>query len=243
MKVAFCRAALAHPGRGDAGITLDRARHRPAHRLRRLGGEIATDREEAVLLARIHDRQLAALQLVAPVRIDLVDHLDQGIAALDQDALLAIAGEDHVVARQRHRSGHAGRLLAGALHVEAGLALPLPAEHPLVESAGHGHVAEHRAQRFGIELGIPGPMRAIVVAQHADQAIGEIAHRFGRTGLVRARLLAGLAHIDMAEIHRVAGAEFGFGNMQRQSGRIVPGLRLLIGPIGHYALSPRYRDA
>ena len=100
-------------------------------------------------------------------------------------------------------------------------------------------MAEHRAQRFGIELGVPRPVRAIVVTQHADQTIGEVMHGVGRAGLVRARLFAGLAHIDMAEVHRVTGAEFGFGNMQAQTGRIMPGLRLWIGPVGHYALSPR----
>ncbi len=168
MEVAFRSAALAHPGRSDPAVALHRAGHRPAHRLRGLRREIAADGEEAVLAARIHDWQLAALQLVALVRVDLVDHLDQRVAALDQDALLAIAGEDHVVPRQRHRGRDAGRLLPGALHVEAGLALPLSAEHALVERARHRHVAEHGAQRIGIELGIPRPVRLVVIAQHAD---------------------------------------------------------------------------
>ena len=48
--------------------------------------EIAADGEEAVLLGGIHDRKLTALQPVPPVRVDLVDHLDQRIAARDQAA-------------------------------------------------------------------------------------------------------------------------------------------------------------
>ena len=58
-----------------------------------------------MVAARIHDRQLAALQLVAAVRVDLVDHFDQRIAAGDQDALLAIAREHHVVAGKGMRGG------------------------------------------------------------------------------------------------------------------------------------------
>ena len=50
------------------------------------------------------------------------------------------------IARQGKRGADRYRLLAGRLHVEAGLALTLGAEHPLVKRAGQRHVAEHRAQ-------------------------------------------------------------------------------------------------
>ena len=115
--------------------------HRPADRLRILGAEVARDREEAVLLVRIHDRQLAALQRIALVRIDLAHHRHQRIAARDEQALLAIGREVHVLGVHRGGGGDRDRLFPGALHVEAGLALPLGAIHAVVEHADRLHVA------------------------------------------------------------------------------------------------------
>ena len=43
-------------------------------RLRNLGAEVARNGEEAVLLVRIHDRQLAAVQRVAGVGVNLAHH-------------------------------------------------------------------------------------------------------------------------------------------------------------------------
>ena len=61
VEVALRGRAVADPAHGDAAVALDRRGHRPADRLRELRAEIARDREEAVRLVRIHDRQLAAL--------------------------------------------------------------------------------------------------------------------------------------------------------------------------------------
>ena len=237
MEVAFRSAALTHPGRGDAAVALHRAGHRPAHRLRRLRGKVAADGEEAVFAARIHDRQLAALQLVALVRVDLVDHFDQRVTALDQNALLAVAGKDHVIPRQCHRGRDAGRLLARALHVEAGLALPLPAEHAFVECARHRHVAEHLAQRVRVELGIPRSVRLVVITQNADQPEGEIAHFSWIARFVGSRGAARRGHIYMRKIDRVARPELGFGNMQRKLGAVVALCCTTLGPVGHRIVS------
>ena len=175
----------------DAAVALDRGGHRPADRLRELGAEIARDREEAVRLVRIHDRQLAALQLVAFVRVDLVHHLDQRIAARDEQALLAIGREVHVVAVQRGGGGDRDRLLAGALHVEAGLSLALGAVHAVVEDADRDHVAQHLAQRVGVELGVPRADRLMVIAEHADEVGGQRVGLGRRDAGVGARRLAG----------------------------------------------------
>jgi hypothetical protein len=109
--------------------------------------------------------------------IDLVDHLDQRIAARDQDALLAIAGEHHVIMIERHRGADRGSLLAGAFHVEAGLALALAAIHPFIKRAGQRHRAQHLAQ-WRDEPGVPRPM-AGVVAENADRSSASAASRSG----------------------------------------------------------------
>ena len=169
VEIALCAGAFADIAGGNPGIALDRRRHCPAHRLRALRREVPRNGEEAVVARRIHDRQLAAFQPVGAVRIDLIDHIHHRAAAREQDALLAVTGKHHVVICKRKGSGHRCRLLAGAFHIEAGLALPLPAKHAVIECAGQRHRAEHTAQRFGIEPGIPGPDRAMIVIQNADK--------------------------------------------------------------------------
>ena len=94
----------------------------------------------------------------------------------------------HVVAVERDGRGDGDRLLAGALHVEAGLALPLGAVHAVVEDAHRDHVAQHLAQRLGVELGVPRADRLVVVAEHADER-GRERDGFGR----RARRRRGAA--------------------------------------------------
>ena len=141
MEIALGCRTLARPGGGNARIALGGAGHRPAHRLWILSRQIAGHGKEAILAGAIHDRQLTAFKFIAAVREDLVHHLDHRIAAREQDALLAIAREAHILPVQREGGGHGGRLLAGAFHVEAGLALPLRAEHTLVERSGQRHGA------------------------------------------------------------------------------------------------------
>ncbi|KIU01520.1 hypothetical protein QU38_01200, partial [Staphylococcus aureus] len=138
------------PGGGDARVALGRARHRPAHCLGILRRQVARNREESELLRRIHDRQLAALERIGPVRVDLVHHLHDRIAARDEDPLLAIGREAHVVAGQRHRRADRHGLLAGGLHVEAGLALTLGAGPAFGDSAGERHRPGHAARGLGI---------------------------------------------------------------------------------------------
>ena len=220
MEIALCGRALAHPSRSDPAVAFDRARHRPADRLRGLRGKVAGDREEAVLAARIHDRQLAALQLIALVRVNLVDHLDQRVSACDQNALLAIAREHHVIAGERHRGRDACRLFAGAFHVKAGLALTLTAEHPLIKGADHRHVPEHFAQGVGRQLRIPGPVRLVVIAQHADETIGQVLHLARITAFIRARHLAGFANVYIGEIDRIAGPRARLWHVERQCGSV-----------------------
>ena len=76
VEVRFGGRAVADPARRDPGVALHRRRHRPADRLDVLRGEVARDREEAVLARRIHHRQLAALQRIELVRVDLVHHVE-----------------------------------------------------------------------------------------------------------------------------------------------------------------------
>jgi hypothetical protein len=67
MKVGLRRRPVADPAGRDLGVLLNGRRHRPTDRLDELRGEIAGDREKAVLARGVHDRQLAAFQ-----RIELV---------------------------------------------------------------------------------------------------------------------------------------------------------------------------
>ena len=113
VEVALGGRAVADIAGGDPAVAADRRGHRPAHRLRELGREVARDGEEAVRVGRVHDRQLAALQRVAAVRIDLAHHLDERIVAGDEQALLAVGREAHVVAVEGVGAGDRDRLLAG----------------------------------------------------------------------------------------------------------------------------------
>ena len=81
-------------------------------------------------------------------------------------------------------------------------------------------MAEHGAQGIGIEPRVPGPVRLIVLAQHADQAIGQIAHLRGMRGFIGPRRSAGCADVDMREIGSVARPVFRLGNVQRERGTI-----------------------
>src|SRR4051794_13406219 len=120
VEITLGRGSVAYPAHGGAAVALDRGAHRPADRLWELGREIAGDRKEAVCLVRIHDRQLAAFELVAFVRVDLAHHLRQRIPTGDEQSLLAVRREMHVVTVERRGRGDGDRLLPGALHVEAG---------------------------------------------------------------------------------------------------------------------------
>src|SRR5260221_346118 len=135
VEIAFRGRAFAGPAHADAAVALDRRAHRPADRLRKLRAEIARDRKEAGRLVGIHDREMTALGLLAPVRINLTHHFRQRITAGDEQPLLTIGRKGHVLAVERGGGGDRDRLLARALHVEAGLPLALRAVHAVVELA------------------------------------------------------------------------------------------------------------
>src|SRR3546814_2041247 len=78
----------------------------------------------------------------------LVHHVDHVPVARDQQPLLAIAREAHIVAVEREGGGHRDRLFAGRFHVEAGLALPLRAEHALVIRARQRHRSEEHTSEL-----------------------------------------------------------------------------------------------
>ena len=86
VEIGLGRRAIADPGRNDARVALDRRSHRPAHGLDVLQAEIARDREEAVPPRRVHHRHLSPEERIAVVREELAHHVDERIAARDQDA-------------------------------------------------------------------------------------------------------------------------------------------------------------
>src|SRR3569623_1454881 len=216
VEIALRGRALAAPGRGDARVALGGRGHRPAHGLRILRREVARDREEARLAHRIHDRQLLDLQPVALVRIDLVHHVDEAPAPRDEQPLLAIGGEAHILVIEREGGGDGDRLLAGALHVEAGLALALGAEHAFVERARQRHRTQHRAQRVGRQARVPRANRLAGLVEHAIQFLGLVDESGGPVGGGGTAHLAGGGQHHLGEIDRVAGAELRFRHMQRQ---------------------------
>ena len=126
----------------------------------------------------------------------------------------------HVFAIKRRRGGDRDRLLAGALHVEAGLPLPLGAVHAVVEHAHRDHVAQNPAQGLGVELGIPRADRLVIVAEDADE-VGRERVGFGRGSRdIGPRRTACRGNFQRGEIGRVAGPERRLGHVQRELGRI-----------------------
>ena len=224
VEIRFGGRAVADPAGGDPRVALHRRRHRPADRLDELRGEIARDREEAVLARRIHHRQLAALQRVELVGVDLVHHVEHRIAAGDQQPGLAVGREVHVAGLERHAEGAAHRLLAHVLHVERGLALALGHLHARIEGAQGHHVAQALQQLLVIEQAGPRAHRFAVAIEHADDRIGEVADILGRDIHLRPPHLARPGDLHVAEIRRAAGPH--------RRRRHVEGERF---PIGHGA--------
>ena len=231
LEVLLGAGALADPGGGDLGVALVGRGHGPAHRLAELGGDVARQGEEAERLAGVEHRQLAALQGVGLIGVDLIGHVDEGIAPPDQHALLAIGGEAHVVGAQ-HQLGRRGYgLFPGALDVERGLALAVVEEHPLVKGAGQDHVLQTLAQDVGVQLRVPRADRLVVVVQHPDQAVGQVAHVGGIGVDGRTRRVSGGRQDPVAVVRLVSGAPLGDGDIQAQPravgrpvGRRLPGL-------------------
>ena len=172
-------------------------------------------REEAVLLRRVHHRQLPALQRVEFVRQHLVHHLHHRVAGRDEQALLAVGGEVHVARPQRALLRTGDGLLAQALHVERDLALPMGAQQAGVEAADQHHVAQAGAQLLGRQVGHPRADGLAVVVEHADQLLahqGDALDLLVELGLAH---LAGRAEVAAHPLGRV-GAAHGLGDAQAE---------------------------
>ena len=206
VEIRFRRRAIADPGGGDLRVALDRRGHRPADGLDELRGEIAGDREEAVLLRGIHDRELPPLQRVALVGVDLAHHVDERVLVGDEKPRLAVGREVHVAGPKCDPEGAAHRLFAGVLHVERGLALALGHLHAGVEAAQRHHVTQAPDQILLAEVRHPGADRLPLAVQHADDRIGEIADVLRLDIDRRALDRAGLGDHHMGEIRLLARA-------------------------------------
>ncbi|CAB5392102.1 unnamed protein product [Rhizophagus irregularis] len=177
-------------------------------------------RVEAIIARREQDRQLTSLQGVFLVREDLVDHVDHGVAARHQPPHHTIGWKAHVVAPEHHRLCDADRLLAGRLHVEAGLALAMRSEHSVVERTGQQHRAQAAQQGRRIEPRVPGAYRLTIGIEHSDEPIGHVPHLGLRGADVRPAGLTRGSDGDMGEIGLLAGPGGRFGNVQTKLGSI-----------------------
>ncbi|VFT06270.1 Uncharacterised protein [Pseudomonas aeruginosa] len=216
VEVRLGGGAVADPGRGDARVALDRRGHAPADRLDELGGEVAGDGEETGLLARVHDRQLAALERIGLVGEKLADHVHQRVFAGDQDALLAIGREAHVAVAQGQGMGGGDGFLAEALHIEGKLFLPLRGEHARVEQTGLEHRPHAAQQLFVAELRVPGTDGVAVVVEHAYQAVGQVAGLGGLDIHRRLAYLAGGGQVQIGKVGLAARTPGGLRDMQTQ---------------------------
>ena len=219
MEIAFGGRAVADPAGGDLRVAADRRSHRPADRLDVLRGEVAGDREEAVFLRGIHDRQLPSLQRVGLVGIDLVHHRDHRVAVGDEQAGLPIGREVHVARLKRLAEGGGDGFFAEMLHVEGGLALPLRHLHAGVEGAQRHHVAQAFEQFVVGQQPGPRADRLAGTVQHADDGKGEVADVARIDVDRRARHRARLGNGNVGEIRRAAGAHFRLRNVETQSVR------------------------
>ena len=223
MEIAFGGGAVADPAGGDAGVTLDRRGHGPAHRLDVLGAQVAGDGKEAEVAVGVHHRQLATLERIPGVGQQLADHLVQRRLAGDEDALLAIGGEMHVVRAQGQGLADGDGFLAQALHIEGQLLLPLGLEHPRIEQPGLEHGPEALQQQFGRFFGGPGADGATLFVEDADQLGRQLAgiHRCHVDG--RLFRTAGGAELQVAEVGGTSRSAAGFGNVQAQGWMVAHG--------------------
>jgi len=176
VKVRLGTRTLSDPARREMILALERGRHRPAHGLRKLRGEIAGNREQVPRLRVIHDRQLPSLAHVACVREQLAHHIHERDPADDVQPLVAVGRKQHVARTQRHARGNRYRLLTERAHVERDFAGPLRALHAIVEQAREDHVAQADLQILGIETRMPGTHRLAVVVEHTHEFHGEGFH-------------------------------------------------------------------
>ena len=216
VEVGFGGGAVADPGGGDLGIALDRRGHAPAHALYELGGEVAGNGEEAGVLDRIHDWQLAALERISLVGQQLADQVHQWHFTGHQDALLAVGGETHVVDVQGKGLGAADGFFAEALHIERHFFLTLGDHHAVVEDPRLEHGAHASAHDFDGNTFGPRPQGLALVVEHADQALGQVG------GVGGFYVDGGFAHgtgvgqAQVSEVGLAAWAARGFRDVQAQ---------------------------
>ena len=99
-------------------------------------------------------------------------------------------------------------------HVEGNLPGALDALHAVVEDPRQQHVAQRDLQVRGFEVRMPRPDRAMLLVEHAHEALGEIADLARGAAGVRARDLARGRKLEIAEIGRVAGTRGRFRHVQ-----------------------------
>jgi hypothetical protein len=148
VEVAFRRGAFADESDRDLVVAAKGRCHRPAHGLRHLRRKIARHREISEFRIGIVQRHLHAVLLVAGIAIGLVHHIDDRTAAGDQEPLLAVGGEAHIVVAEREGVRDGNGLFAQATQEERRLALALGAEHAVFEDAVDDHELQGAAQRL-----------------------------------------------------------------------------------------------
>ena len=209
MEIRFGAGALANPTRCHMVFALDGRSHGPAHCLRKLRGQVTRDRKQAGRARVIHHGQLPALAHVARVRQQLVHQRHQRLTTHHLQALVAIAGKQHVVRLKRHGGSHRHRFLAGALHVERDAALPLRLLHALIEQPRQQHMPQAHLQFGGFEVRVPRTHRPVFVVEHTHHLRGQVhggrRHRIEASARVGPRDSTGGRKTQVTEVGRLPG--------------------------------------
>jgi len=173
--------------------------------------------EKALLLARIHHRQLPPFHRVARIAVELADHVHHVVVfARQQQALLAVGGETHVAVANRQRVGAGNGFFAQTLHIERHLFLPLGNQHAGIESAGQQHGAQAALQQGRVHLRCPGADRFATVVEHADQRKREVVGLGRRHIDRRAAFGASSRQGEVGKVGVVAGTPGGLRHVQVQ---------------------------
>ncbi len=125
-------------------------------------------------LRGIHDGELPTPHRIELIRVDLVHHLDEGIAVGDQQAGLAIGREIHVAQLKRTAKGTGDRLLAEMLHVKGRLALALRHLHAGIERPERHHVTQAQHHLVIRQASGPGSDGIPLPVHDADDGVGEV---------------------------------------------------------------------
>jgi len=96
--------------------------------------------------------------------------------------------------------------------------LPLGPEHAVVEGAKQGHLSQHPQEHGVIKARIPAAGRQIIIAENADQPVGEPVNVPGLSGLVRHGDRIWRWDIEEIVVHWVARTERRCGNVKGEPG-------------------------